>query len=125
MALPQQRRAFLRYAAGAIASVVTVPAVFAAEQEKPVQSEATEHIVEITDFAFVPAKLEVESGDTVTWINRDIAPHTATADDGSWDTGLISQNERGSVVVSSGMLMDYYCEYHPMMKAKLEIHCQG
>ncbi len=125
MALLPQRRAFLRDAAGAIASLVSAQAVFAAEQEKPVQSEVTEHIVEITDFAFVPAKLEVKSGDTVTWINRDIAPHTATADDGSWDTGLIGQNERGSVVVDSAMLTDYYCQYHPMMKAKLEIHCQG
>ena len=119
------RRAFLRYTAGAIASAVSVPAVFAAsEQDESTEPKVTEHLVEITDFAFVPATLEVREGDTITWINRDIAPHTATANDGSWDTGFLGLGEQGSLVVSADMLTGYYCQYHPMMKAKLEIRCQ-
>ena len=38
--------------------------------------------------AFHPEVLEVQRGDTVVWINRDIVPHTATATRKSgWDTG--------------------------------------
>lgn len=48
------------------------------------------HRVEIKDFAFEPSRIEVRAGDTVEWINRDFAPHTATADnDNRWDGILV------------------------------------
>jgi len=45
------------------------------------------HDIEIKEFAFNPSILEVRPGDQIRWTNRDISPHTATAEDGSWDTG--------------------------------------
>ncbi|MEH6630250.1 MAG: plastocyanin/azurin family copper-binding protein [Halopseudomonas aestusnigri] len=80
-----------------------------------------EHHVEITGFAFVPDKLNVRSGDTITWINHDIAPHTATADDETWDTGEISRGEKKSLPVRDDMSSTYFCRFHPMMKARLSI----
>ena len=81
--------------------------------------DSTEHVVEITGFKFVPESLTVKAGDTITWINKDIAPHTASADDKSFDTGELKQNESGSITISSDQTITYFCKYHPSMKAKL------
>lgn len=82
-------------------------------------SNAKEHIVEITGFNFIPESLTVKAGDTITWINKDIAPHTASADDKSFDTGELKQNESASITVSSDQTITYFCKFHPSMKAKL------
>ena len=37
--------------------------------------QSREVTVEIRDFAFAPGNLEVIAGATVTWVNRDAAPH--------------------------------------------------
>src|SRR5687768_16670336 len=56
------------------------------------------HVVEIRGFEFEPAILQVSAGDTVTWINRDLVPHTATAGK-EWDTGKVEAKGSSSVVV--------------------------
>src|SRR4051812_37207134 len=50
-----------------------------------------QNAVTIQNFAFSPATLTIKVGDKVTWTNQDSAPHSATADDNSFDTGVISQ----------------------------------
>ena len=72
--------------------------------------------VEITNFEFKPPVVEVQAGDSVIFINRDIVPHTATANDKSWDTGLIAKDESRTVEIVSDMSLDYFCLYHPKMK---------
>ena len=80
---------------------------------------AAEHIIEIQAFKYVPDRLTVETGDTITWINRDLAPHTATATDRSWDTKRLKKGERMSIVVTKTMKLEYFCRFHPHMKARL------
>ena len=46
--------------------------------------------VSIVDFAFDPAAVEVPVGATVTWTNTGAAPHTATASDGTFDSGELA-----------------------------------
>ena len=82
---------------------------------------AADHIVEIKSFKFEPNTLIVQPGDTITWINRDIAPHTATANDKSWDTGRLKKGQQYKLVVTAEMSKDYFCRYHPHMKSRLEI----
>ena len=47
------------------------------------QAPVRSHEVEIAGFVFTPQTIKVKQGDSITWINRDIAPHTATGSDGS------------------------------------------
>lgn len=45
------------------------------------------HLVEISQFAFQPALLRLKRGDTVSFTNKDVAPHTATASSQGWELG--------------------------------------
>ena len=82
---------------------------------------ATEHVVEIRDFVFVPAVLRVRPGDRITWINRDIAPHTVTAADESWDSGEMVQGAGYTHTVKAGRTDKYFCGFHPSMTGRLDI----
>ncbi len=82
-------------------------------------SLAEEHVVEIRDFAFIPEKISARPGDTITWINRDIVPHTATARDHGWDTGEIKPNGRTTLEISPRFSREYFCNYHPAMRGAL------
>lgn len=84
-------------------------------------SEPTTHIVRIKSFAFVPNHIEVNVGDTIQWVNEDLAPHTATADDFEWDTGELVQNQVAEVVVTDEMQTTYFCVFHPHMKGKITL----
>lgn len=81
--------------------------------------ETRTHRVVIEGMRFVPARLTVAPGDTVTWINRDFVPHTATAADSSWDSGTLERGDRWSLVVEEGGSIDYTCLFHPTMSGRL------
>lgn len=78
------------------------------------------HAVSITSFKFVPETITAAPGDTITWTNHDIVPHTATAMDESWDTGAIARGRSKSLIVRQDDHVEYFCRFHPKMKAKLE-----
>jgi len=80
------------------------------------------HTVEIRGMEFHPAELTVAVGDTIVWINRDIVPHTATANGGDhtkWDTGALTQDNTGRYVARRAGVVRYSCTFHPTMHGKL------
>ena len=77
--------------------------------------------VTIRDFSFSPATVTVEAGDTVTWHNAGPSPHSATADDGSFDTGILSKGESGSHTFTRAGTFTYYCGPHPSMKGTIRV----
>jgi plastocyanin len=77
--------------------------------------------VEIVDFTFSPETVTVQVGGKVNWANEDAAPHTATADDGSFDTGTIEQDKRGNATFKQAGSFSYICEIHPEMKGTVEV----
>ncbi len=77
--------------------------------------------VEIEDFAFDPATVAVAAGATVTWTNRDAAPHTATAEDGSFDTGRLDQGQAGTAAFDRPGTYAYVCSFHPNMPGTVEV----
>ncbi len=84
--------------------LLTAPATLAADRD-----------VAIRDFAFAPATVEVRVGDTVTWTNQDTVAHTATARNGSWDTGSLEDGRSGSVRFTVAGTYRYVCTPHPDM----------
>lgn len=75
--------------------------------------------IRIEAFAFFPAREPATPGDTLVFVNADAVPHTATADDGSWDTGVINAGETHTVVVPANGVGAYKCALHPTMKGTL------
>lgn len=71
---------------------------------------------------FEPAVLELRRGDTVVWVNRDMVPHTATAEGKSaWTTGSLAQDQSGQYVARHSGEVRYFCEFHPVMRGTLII----
>ena len=67
-----------------------------------------------------PAETSAKVGDTIEWINKDVFAHTATAKSGDFDVMLPPKKSATSVLKKAGTV-DYYCRYHPNMKATLKV----
>ena len=75
--------------------------------------------IDIRDFAFRPAKLEIPAGARVTFRNDDVAPHTASARDESWDTGVLQDGGASTLSFYRRGEFPYYCKLHPEMEGRL------
>lgn len=71
--------------------------------------------VDIVDFTFGPGSVTITAGGTVTWTNSDSAPHTATGDGGSFDTGTIDSGGSASITFDTPGTYSYICSIHPDM----------
>ena len=67
-----------------------------------------------------PAEVTAKVGDTIEWINKDVFVHTATARNGDWDINMPAKKTVTSVLKKAGTI-EYYCRFHPNMKAKLTV----
>jgi plastocyanin/uncharacterized membrane protein len=74
---------------------------------------------------FQPAELTVHPGETVEFKNEDIVAHTVTADDGSFDSGLIQPGSSWKMTVQKAGTVAYHCTPHPNMKATLVTSSSG
>jgi plastocyanin len=67
-----------------------------------------------------PAEASAKVGDTIEWINKDVFAHTATARNGDFDLTIPPNKTVISVLKKAGTV-EYYCRFHPNMKAVLTI----
>jgi plastocyanin len=81
--------------------------------------------VKIVEFTYQPDPVTVQVGGKVIWQNEDTAPHTATADDGSFDTGTIERGKIKSETFKQAGTFTYYCEIHPDMHGTVEVVEKG
>ena len=70
---------------------------------------AAQPTVSIKDFAFEPAELRIKAGQSVLWKNDGEKRHSATAVDGSFDTGLFGKGESKSVQFNLPGTFVYFC----------------
>lgn len=70
---------------------------------------------------YQPSPIEIVSGSKVTWYNQDSTTHTATADNGSFDTGGISPGASSSAILQDQGFIRYHCNIHPYMTGILQI----
>ena len=114
MIKPIMRRRFLVGALG-------LPIAMTGGADRILAGSGIVHDIEIKSFAFNPSVLEVRPGDQIRWVNRDISPHTATAEDGSWDTGELRRGQSATLKVTQNMSTAYFCAFHPNMRAEFII----
>ena len=90
-------------------------------ESAPSGEAAKSEKVQIVEFSYEPDPVVVQAGGKVIWQNEDTAPHTATADDGSFDTGTIEKGKLGSATFKEPGTFTYHCEIHPTMHGTVEV----
>jgi plastocyanin len=92
--------------------------------------QATDPAREGDVLRFDPAELTVKSGSTLLLANIGGKPHTLTADDGSFDTGVVTPGAEGgrfagsnaTVTLTKPGTFAFHCEVHPQaMKGTLTV----
>ena len=69
----------------------------------------------LTTTAYSPNPVSISVGGTVTWTNNDSTAHTATADNGSFNSGTIAPGGKFSQTFSTAGTFTYKCTLHPNM----------
>ena len=80
---------------------------------------------EIRDFAFAPASLSVPVGSTVTWRNTGEAPHTVTAEGGTFDSDMIAAGSSWARTFETAGTFGYFCAFHPNMAGTVTVTAAG
>jgi plastocyanin len=103
------------------AAATTAPGAEATATDAPAAAPAGgEAAITISGFAF-SGVTEVAAGTTVTISNEDSAPHTVSADDGSFDTGNIAPGESATITLSTAGTFAYHCNVHASMKGSITV----
>lgn len=76
--------------------------------------------VSVRQMAF-PARVEATAGTTIEWTNNDAVAHTVTADDGSWDSGVIAPGATWRRSFESAGTYSYHCTPHPYMRGAVVV----
>jgi plastocyanin len=79
------------------------------------------HVVVVENVQFSPRGLTVKSGERITWVNKDLFPHTATADAKVFDSNAIAPNAAWTWVAGKPGTYTYACTFHPTMKATITV----
>ena len=79
----------------------------------------TQSAVEISGFAFKPATLKTTVGKTVTWRNKDVAPHTATAS--QFTSPQLGKGASYRRKFTRAGTYSYLCALHPGMRGKVVV----
>jgi|SRR5450759_1382858 plastocyanin len=97
-----------------------LPIVAALMSGMSVSAHAATIQITMENLVFSPAEVSAKVGDTIEWINKDVLAHTATARSGDWDVTIAPKKTVTSVLKKAGAT-DYYCRFHPNMKAVLNV----
>ena len=98
--------------------VAVVTALVCGATAVPAHAATIEIVME--NLVVSPAEVSARVGDTVEWINKDVFAHTATARNGDFDVSMPPKKTVTSVLKKAGSI-EYYCRFHPNMKAVLTI----
>jgi plastocyanin len=75
----------------------------------------------MTTTAYSPNPVTVSVGTTITWVNHDNIAHTATSNNGGFDTGTISAGGQVSRQFNNAGSFPYHCSFHPNMIATINV----
>ena len=81
--------------------------------------------VTVVDFDFRPGTIDVVAGATVVWSNDGAAPHTVTAEDGSWDSGMVAAVDTFQRRFTAAGTYAYLCAFHPDMTGTVRVAGAG
>lgn len=78
-------------------------------------AQATDAEVDIDQFTFLPQRITVKAGTTVTWINEDDVPHTIVSSSKVFKSKALDTADKFSFTFTTPGTYDYFCSVHPHM----------
>jgi len=77
--------------------------------------------IEIRNHLFIPAKVTVRTGTTVTWTNQDEDPHTVMEKNGKFRSAALDTQDSFSFLFTRPGTYAYFCTLHPMMVGSIRV----
>ncbi len=111
---------------GEITTETAAPEPDGAKEKQKLAKAAADKTVSIGDNFYRPETVSITVGDTVTWKNNGAAPHSATADDGSFDTGVFNGGQSRSETFTNVGTVPYFCTVHGQAQSgTIEVRSSG
>ena len=85
-----------------------------------VPAHAATITITMENMVISPAEATAKVGDTLELVNKDVLAHTATAKNGDFDV-MMPPKQTETYVLKKAGTVDYYCRFHPNMKATIKI----
>ena len=98
---------------------------FGNSRQEPVPITGNGTTVRIVDDdgsnSYSPNPIEVDVGQTITWVNDDFVIHTATSADGIFDSNIMQRGQTFSYTFDTLGEYPYYCDLHPKMVGTVRV----
>jgi plastocyanin len=75
----------------------------------------------LTTTAYAPNPVNIAVGGSLTWTNNDTIAHTATDNNGGWDSGSIAPGGQFTRTFSTAGTFAYHCTIHPNMVGTVNV----
>jgi plastocyanin len=93
----------------------------AAASTSKVDSAGPSQVIVIENVQFNPQSLTVKTGERIIWVNKDLFPHSATANAKTFDSQAIAPNASWVWVAPKPGIYPYVCTFHPTMKGTITV----
>jgi plastocyanin len=87
----------------------------------PMTTTSSVPVVHVKNFAYEPATVTIDAGQSVRWVQDDDVPHTVTATDKSFDSGNLDAHKTWTHRFDKAGTYAYTCTYHPMMRGTVVV----
>ena len=77
--------------------------------------------VQIDQYAFLPQRITVKPGTTVTWTNDDDAPHTIASSAKVFKSRPLDTGDKFSFTFTTPGTYAYFCSEHPQMTGTVTV----
>ena len=110
------------YTLSVMTAVVALTALYGTSAQAGQINKASKTVaIEIDNFKFSMAPIEVSAGTTVTWTNRDDVPHTVASTTKIFKSPPLDTGEAFSYTFNEAGTFEYYCSMHPRMTGKIVV----
>jgi plastocyanin len=96
-------------------AIALAAAVLAAGAPASQGAPAADAKVQIDQYAFLPQRITVKPGTTVTWTNDDDDSHTVASSSKLFKSKALDTADKFSFTFTTPGTYDYFCSLHPHM----------
>jgi plastocyanin len=104
-----------------IATALAVAVLSAGFTFSTASAQAVDTEVKIDQHAFIPQRVSVKAGTTVTWINDDDVPHTVTSSTKLFKSKALDTGDKFSFTFTTPGAYQYFCSVHPYMTGAIVV----